>query len=110
MSHFYAASDIFVLPTKMEPFGLVITEAMASGLPVITSRLAGAAELIKDGETGLLLNDPENPGELQDKIFKLTRDSDYRNNMGNNAAAAMQQYSWEKVKIEYEKVCGGLTK
>lgn len=109
MSRFYAACDIFVFPTKLEPFGLVITEAMASGLPVITSRLAGAAELIKDGETGLLLKDPENPGELQDKIFKLVRDAGYREKMGASAAAAMQQYSWEKVKIDYEKVCGGLT-
>ncbi|MDD5491396.1 MAG: glycosyltransferase family 4 protein [bacterium] len=109
IARLYAASDIFVLPTKLEPFGLVITEAMASGLPVITSRLAGAAELIKDGETGLLLLNPENPGELQDKIFKLVKDAGYRNKLGNSAAAIMQQYSWEKIKIEYEKVCGVLT-
>ncbi|MDD5259383.1 MAG: glycosyltransferase family 4 protein [bacterium] len=109
MNRFYAASDVFVLPTKLEPFGLVITEAMASGLPVITSRLAGAAELISDGETGLLLKDPENPGELQDKIFQLVRNAGYRDKLGANAAVAMQQYSWEMVKTEYEKVCGGLT-
>lgn len=105
MRRVYAASDFFVLPTKLEPFGLVITEAMASGLPVITSRLAGAAELIKDGETGLLLQNPANPGELQDKIFQLIRDIDYRNKLGTNAAAAMQQYSWEKVKTQYEQIC-----
>ncbi|MDD5132490.1 MAG: glycosyltransferase family 4 protein [bacterium] len=105
MHRFYAASDIFVLPTKLEPFGLVITEAMASGLPVVTSRLAGAAELITDGETGLLLQNPENPGELQDKILKLVKDVDYRKKIGSNAAAIMQQYSWEKIKIEYENIC-----
>jgi glycosyltransferase involved in cell wall biosynthesis len=97
MSRVYAASDIFVFPTKLEPFGLVITEAMASGLPVITSRLAGAAELIKDGETGLLLKDPTNPGELQDKIFKLIRDIDYRHKLGVNAAAFIQNYSWDRI-------------
>ncbi len=105
MPRYYAASDIFILPTQLEPFGLVITEAMASGLPVITSRLAGAAELITDGETGLLLQNPENRGELQDKILKLVRDADFRNKLGTNAAAAMQQYSWEKVKTKYEQVC-----
>ncbi len=101
MHRVYAASDVFVFPTKLEPFGLVITEAMASGLPVITSRLAGAAELIKDGETGLLLQDPANPGELQDKIFKLIRDVDYRHKLGANAAVFIQNYSWDRIKNEY---------
>lgn len=49
---FYAASDVFVLPTVYEPFGLVCLEAMAAGLPVITSTAAGAAELVRDGVNG----------------------------------------------------------
>ncbi len=49
---FYAASDVFVLPTIYEPFGLVCLEAMAAGLPVITSTGAGAAELIDQGVNG----------------------------------------------------------
>jgi UDP-glucose:(heptosyl)LPS alpha-1,3-glucosyltransferase len=108
MQRVYAASDIFVFPTKLEPFGLVITEAMASGLPVITSRSAGAAELIKDGETGLLLKDPENPGELQDKIFQLVKDADYRRKLGAQAADFIKNYSWdmimEKTSAVYRQV------
>ncbi len=49
---FYAASDVFVLPTIYEPFGLVCLEAMAAGLPVVTSTGAGAAELIDQGVNG----------------------------------------------------------
>ncbi len=49
---FYAASDVFVLPTVYEPFGLVCLEAMAAGLPVITSTAAGAAELVRNGVNG----------------------------------------------------------
>ena len=48
----FGAADFFVFPTYYEPFGMVITEAMASGLPVITSRSAGAAEMITEGENG----------------------------------------------------------
>jgi UDP-glucose:(heptosyl)LPS alpha-1,3-glucosyltransferase len=49
---FYAASDVFVLPTIYEPFGLVCLEALACGLPVVTSTSAGAAEIIDEGVNG----------------------------------------------------------
>jgi UDP-glucose:(heptosyl)LPS alpha-1,3-glucosyltransferase len=50
----YAAADVFVLPTLYEPFGLVCLEAMAAGLPVVTTSAAGAAELIVSGVTGFV--------------------------------------------------------
>ncbi len=51
---FYAASDVFVLPTIYEPFGLVCLEALAAGLPVVTSTGAGAAELVSNGVNGFV--------------------------------------------------------
>ena len=48
----HAASDAFVLPTRYEPWGLVIVEALGSGLPVVTSQLAGAALAVEDGQDG----------------------------------------------------------
>jgi len=64
--------DAFVLPSRKEGFGLVIIEAMASGLPVIASNLDGPAELIQSGENGLLFQ-PENSEELAQQILKLTQ-------------------------------------
>ena len=64
----HAASDAFVLPTRYEPWGLVIVEALGSGLPVVTSRLAGAALTVEDGKTGRLLRDPEDPVELAEAL------------------------------------------
>jgi UDP-glucose:(heptosyl)LPS alpha-1,3-glucosyltransferase len=60
----YQAADLFVIPTIYEAWGLVIGEALACGLPVVTSRLAGASDLVEPGKNGLLLDDPRNPSEL----------------------------------------------
>lgn len=96
INSYFAASDIFVFPTTYEPFGLVITEAMASGLPVITSKTAGAAELMTDGHDGLLLNAPHDAGEISDRINLLVEDEALRKRMGKNARTTAEKYSWDE--------------
>lgn len=68
VGRYYAAADVFALPTVYEPFGLVIIEAMASGLPVIVSTLAGASAAITDGRSGFLVEDPRNPTEVAERL------------------------------------------
>ena len=63
-----AAADAFALPTRYEPWGLVIAEALAAGLPTVTTALAGAAIAVRDGETGRLLDDPDDPAALADAL------------------------------------------
>ncbi|MFC2061477.1 glycosyltransferase family 4 protein [Elusimicrobiota bacterium] len=94
---YYAAADLFVFPTMYEPFGLVILEAMAAGLPVITSRSAGAAELIEDGEEGLLLDDDKDVKEVADKIRLVMDNSSLRHDLGMNAADKARRYSWDDI-------------
>jgi len=94
---YYAASDVFVLPTIYEPFGLVIIEAMASGLPVITSRVAGAADVIIDEVNGLLLRDPSDVNDLAAKIELLLSDAKLRKTMGEHARKAVEDVSWDGV-------------
>ncbi|MFA5353212.1 MAG: glycosyltransferase family 4 protein [Thermodesulfovibrionales bacterium] len=65
---FYAAADLFVLPTLYDPFSNATIEAMASGLPVITSQNNGAAEIIQDGQEGYVLRDLSDAEELAEKI------------------------------------------
>ncbi|MBI3329048.1 MAG: glycosyltransferase family 4 protein, partial [Nitrospinae bacterium] len=55
---YYAAADLFVLPTLYDPFANACLEAMACGLPVLTSVANGAAELLQDGVNGCVLKDP----------------------------------------------------
>jgi UDP-glucose:(heptosyl)LPS alpha-1,3-glucosyltransferase len=88
---FYAAADIFVLPTVYEPFGNVIIEAMATGLPAVVSKLAGAASSIDHGTSGLVLDDPRDVDELAANL-KLLLDPDRRAAMGAAAAIAVEGY------------------
>jgi glycosyltransferase involved in cell wall biosynthesis len=68
---FYAGAGAFVHPALEEPWGLVINEAMASGLPVLSSRNVGAAEeLVVEGKTGFLF-DPGNVNSIAESLFKM---------------------------------------
>ena len=101
---YYAASDVFVFPTIYEPFGLVITEAMASGLPVVTTRLAGAADFITDGVDGLLLDKPGDINELAAKIELLLSNAELRKTMGERARETAEKFSWDQVAQKTLKV------
>jgi UDP-glucose:(heptosyl)LPS alpha-1,3-glucosyltransferase len=93
---YYAAADIFVLPTLYEPFGLVITEAMAAGLPVIVSKLAGAAEIMEPGRDGVLLEDPHDSIELARAIDSLA-EPEIRERMGRQARETALRHQWHDV-------------
>lgn len=95
----YAAADCFALPTQYEAWGLVIVEAMACGLPVLTSRLAGAAVAVAEGRTGELLDDPRDMGEIRDKLRRLL---DGRHAGARAIHDAVAGYRWEAVLRRHE--------
>jgi UDP-glucose:(heptosyl)LPS alpha-1,3-glucosyltransferase len=97
----HAASDAFVLPTRYEPWGLVIVEALGSGLPVVTSRLAGAARTVQDGQTGRLLRDPEDPAELAEALSWALSG---RPAATQTIATSVRDYTWAEVIARYEGV------
>lgn len=97
----HAASDVFVLPTRYEAWGLVIVEALGSGLPVVTSRLAGAAITVRDRQTGWLLDDPEDPAQLAEALRWSLSSAP----VGAQAiSASVQKYAWEEIVARYERV------
>ena len=104
VNRFYAMCDAVVFPTLYEPFGFTITEAMASGIPVITSADAGAAELIRDGEDALLLNDPRNAVDIAGKIQLLKDDEDLRIRLRENARACVEKLSWHHFATDVEAI------
>lgn len=76
-----AAGDVFVLPSRAEPFGLVLLEAMALGKPVIATRAGGPLEIVLEGETGRLIP-PSDPPQLAAALTALLRDPVVRERMG----------------------------
>ncbi|VVB50995.1 Trehalose synthase [uncultured archaeon] len=96
ISDYYAAADLMVFPTAYEPFGLVIIEAMATGLPVVTSRSAGAAEIIEDGKDGILIDDPHSSREIAEKVNYII-DNDLFDSIGAKACVKANVCSWDNI-------------
>ncbi|NJO39550.1 MAG: glycosyltransferase family 4 protein [Cyanobacteria bacterium CRU_2_1] len=94
------AVDFLVFPSRYEPFGLVVIEAMASGLPVITATTTGAAEIITPA-CGIVLSDPDDAPALAQALHTLINNPDQRKRMGQAARTIAEQYSWANVARNY---------
>ncbi|KAG1365859.1 putative sulfoquinovosyl transferase SQD2 [Cocos nucifera] len=96
LSQAYASGDIFVMPSESETLGLVVLEAMSSGIPVVAARAGGIPDIIpedQEGKTSFLFT----PGDLDDcvnKIERLLSCKEFREAMGRAAREEMEKYDW----------------
>ncbi|XP_057458636.1 sulfoquinovosyl transferase SQD2 [Lotus japonicus] len=96
LSQAYASGDVFVMPSESETLGLVVLEAMSSGIPVVGARAGGIPDIIpedQDGKIGYLYT----PGDLEDclsKLVPLLQDKELRETMGEAARLEMEKYDW----------------
>ena len=96
---YYNAADVVVMPSRYESFGLVAAEAMASGVPVVASRVGGLASTVSDGNTGYLI--PwRGPGPFAEKLDLLLENEPLRRRLGETAAVAMRVYDWRSVAAQ----------
>jgi glycosyltransferase involved in cell wall biosynthesis len=102
----YQAADVFVLPSRREAFGLVLVEAMASGTPVIGSRVGGIPEVI--GENGLMF-DSENSRELAERLRDLLGDEANRLRLATAALEVVEQFSADSQTAKVAELCRELT-
>jgi glycosyltransferase involved in cell wall biosynthesis len=101
---YYAAADTYVGPSLNDAFAQPPAEAMACGLPAITSRTNGGSEIITPGCDGLVLEDPSDANRLADMIRALLTDPVLRNRLGAAAAETARQYTWERNAAEMREL------
>jgi glycosyltransferase involved in cell wall biosynthesis len=93
-------SDIFIRPSRSEGLGSAFLEAMASGLPVIGTKVGGIPDFLKDGENGLFC-EVNNPSDLANKISLLLSDDNLRQKLVTTGQQlALQDYGWQKISQE----------
>ena len=92
------AADVFVMACRnrwlgleQEGFGIVFLEAAAAGVPQVAGDSGGAYEAVVDGETGLVVDDPGNPGAVAEALRRLLADPDGRRRMGKAARCRVQE-------------------
>jgi glycosyltransferase involved in cell wall biosynthesis len=90
----YRASDLLLHPTFYDPYPFVIVEALATGVPVVTTRACGGAEIITPGRDGFVVSDPRQVDALTDAIVSVA-DPDRRAAMGTAAAATGRRFGFE---------------
>lgn len=100
IERYYAAADSFVFPSVNDPFGMVVLEAMASGLPVFSSDRAGAAELITSGKDGFVIP----LAEWVETTAAALRDRDSLRAIGCEAEKTARRHDWSTVVTAVEQV------
>ncbi len=93
---YYAVADVYVGPSLEDTFAQPPAEAMACGLPVITTATNGTAEIMTDGVDGLIVQDPNDSADLAAKIRLLFEDPALRERMGRAASETAKNYTWDR--------------
>ena len=107
IENYYAAADLFVFPSIYEPFGNVHLEALASGLPVITTRNSGAAEIISHGVNGFVIERPEDYRAIADKVRVLT-EGNKRDGMSLEARSLAENFTFNRYTEEIMELYNGV--
>ena len=99
LSRAYASADIFVFPSRLETFGLVVMEAMASGLPVVAARVGGVSDIVREGSIGYTFD----AGDIAGLVAGIRQTAGSRERirqMGRQARAYAETQSWDAIMDE----------
>ncbi len=99
----YKAADVFVMPSLLETFGMVLIEAMAAGVPVVTTDAPGCRDVVEHNQTGLL-SEPASPVSLADNIEKVITDTGLRQKLLSRSQTKVAEFDWPNIAAAYEKL------
>ena len=99
----YAGADIFVLPTYSEGFPLSVMEAMASGLPIVTTRIRGCADHLLPDVNAVFVP-PRDPAAVAAAVLRLLEDDELRRRMGRSNKAKVVEFAPEAVMPRYAEI------
>ena len=88
------SSDVVAVPSRFEPFGIIALEAMASGVPVVVSRVGGLAEIVEDTVDGLEV-EPNSPSSIAEATVKVLSDRELASRLAQKGREKAKVYSWE---------------
>ena len=93
LSKAYASSDIFVFPSSLETFGLVVVEAMAAGLPVVASRVGGIPDVVEEGYNGYTFNVGDTQAIIE-AVESISVTKERMKQMGRNGRVFAETQTW----------------
>jgi glycosyltransferase involved in cell wall biosynthesis len=110
LKKYYIASDIFVLPTREDIWGLVINEAMANALPIITTnKCIAGLELVENGKNGFICH-IDSVEEIAEKISLIVNNQELLNDMSKNNILKIKEYTIEKMAQEHVNIFNKIIK
>jgi len=101
MPQLYSQHDVFVFPSLLEGLPSVILEAMAAGMPVVTTDTCGMPDIIEDGVDGLLVPTAD-ADAIEDALLRLAHSSELRASLGRAAQSKMRRYTWQSAARKLE--------
>jgi UDP-glucose:(heptosyl)LPS alpha-1,3-glucosyltransferase len=98
VAEIFGAGDVFALPSLFEPFGNVVMEAMATGMPALTSAYSGVSELMPEAMRRFVVADPTNPDEIAEKLGKLV---DQRVGLREISRVTAERCTWDEYGLRF---------
>ena len=103
MIRMYLASDLYIMLSKFDTFGMVVLEAMAAGLPVVISSNVGAKDIVREDENGFIVSDTSDIDYIAAKIAMLL-DENIRRQFASAACHTAAQNTWDHVTKKYAAI------